>query len=72
MPVLHLDNPQLELDGDALDTLVGRRVRARVARADAAVQLDDETIARWAREELDSVVQELAYAHLLVHGKLLS
>lgn len=69
---LHLDNPQIELDGAALDVMVERRVRARAARADSAVPLDSETLTRWAREELDAVVQELAWAHLLMHGRLLS
>jgi len=69
---LHLDDPHLELDGDALQMLVQRRVRARAQRADSAVTVDGETLARWAQEELSSVVEELAWAHMLMHGRLLS
>jgi hypothetical protein len=72
MVALHLDNPHVEIDGEALDVLVGRRVKARAARADSAVELDTETLTRWAREELDRLVEELVRAHVLTHGRVLS
>lgn len=69
---LHLHTPELEIDGDALQTLVQRRIHARARRADSAVEVDAKTLARWAQEELSSVLEELAFAHVLAHGRVLN
>lgn len=63
---------ELQLDADAVWQTVDRRLRARAARADSAVALTPETIERWAREELEAVVGEHAYAHLLAHRGMLN
>jgi hypothetical protein len=69
---LHLTQAEIEFDGEALQKVVNERVRARAARADAAVQIDAATLARWTREELESVVADFAWAHLLAHGRVLN
>jgi hypothetical protein len=69
---LHLPEAEIEVDGEALEKLVNDRVRARAARADVAVAIDTPTLERWAREELESVVADLARAHLLAHGRVLN
>ena len=63
---------ELQLDADVVWQSVERRLKARAARADSAVALTPETIQRWAREELEAVIGEHAYAHLMAQGRGLS
>jgi hypothetical protein len=60
---------EIHLDAEALQVAIDHRLRARAARADLAVEIDDETLRRWAAEELESLVQVLAKAHFVAHGQ---
>ena len=63
---------ELQLDADTVWQTVERRLKARAARADSAVELTPETIQRWAREELEAVIGEHAYAHIAARDRGLS
>jgi len=50
----------VEIDAEVLQTSLEKRLRARAARADSAVELTAETLQRWVQEELRSLLEELA------------
>jgi len=54
-----------ELIGRALE----RRLRERALRAESEVELNAETIERWVREELESLMGEHALAHEMAHSQ---
>ena len=59
----HVMEPEVqvvEIDAEALQTSLEKRLRARAARADSAVELTAETLQRWVQEELQSLLEELA------------
>lgn len=65
-----MDPTEIHLDAEALQVSLNRRIQARVARADSAVDISGETLRRWAEEELEALVRELAHAHFVAHGPL--
>jgi hypothetical protein len=65
-----MDPTEIHLDAEILQASLNRRIQARVARADSAVEISGETLRRWAEEELESLVRELAHAHYVSHGPL--
>jgi hypothetical protein len=60
------------LDADALQASLERRLRARVARADSAVDINPETLERWLQEEFAAVVAEHAFAHAVASDRVLN
>lgn len=50
---------------DRIERTLERRLRDRALRAERGVVIDAETIERWIREELESIVHELARAREL-------
>lgn len=59
----------IEVDAEALEANLDRRLRARVERADSAVTISPELLRRWAQEEFAALVQELADLHSLAHRR---
>lgn len=53
------------MTSDVIERTLERRLRERALRADSAVELTPETIERWIREELETIVRELALAREL-------
>jgi predicted kinase len=62
----------VEIDAEALQTSLEKRLRARAARADSAVELTAETLQRWVQEELRSLLEELAVVQELAGGNSLN
>jgi hypothetical protein len=62
----------LELDADALEASLEKRIKERAARADCAVRITPEMLQHWVQEELELLVGELAAAHALVHKRWLN
>jgi hypothetical protein len=62
----------LQLDADALELSLEKRLKARAARADCAVRITPEMLRHWVQEELELLVGELATAHNLAHGRQLN
>jgi hypothetical protein len=60
------------LDSDALQASLEKRLRARVARADSAVEITPETLERWLQEEFAAVVAEHAFAHAIATERVLN
>jgi hypothetical protein len=60
------------LDTDVLQASLERRLRARAARADSAVEITRETLERWLQEEFASVVAEHALVQAVAHGHALN
>ena len=58
----------VEIDAEVLQTSLEKRLRARAARADSAVELTAETLQRWVQEELHSLLEELALVQELSIG----
>ena len=54
----------LHLDADELEESLEKRLKARAARADSAVELTPEMLQHWVQEELELLVGELAIAEL--------
>ena len=54
----------LQLDADELEESLEKRLKARAARADSAVELTPEILHHWVQEELELLVGELAIAEL--------
>jgi hypothetical protein len=65
-----MDPTEIHLDAEVLQASLNRRIQARVARADSAVEISGETLRRWAEEELESLVRELAFAHFVARPVL--
>lgn len=65
-----MDPTEIHLDAEVLQGALNRRIQARVARADSAVEISGEVLRRWAEEELESLVRELAFAHFATRGPL--
>jgi hypothetical protein len=53
---------------DRIERTLERRLRDRALRAEPGVIIDSETIERWIREELETIVHELARARDLHMG----
>lgn len=62
----------VEIDAEALQTSLEKRLRARAARADSAVELTAETLQRWVQEELHALLEELALVQGLAAGRSLN
>ena len=62
----------VELDAQALQLSLEKRLKARAARAEIAVQITPETLQRWVVEEFEQLVEEFAVAHTLAHGKVMN
>lgn len=50
------------MDSELIGRALERRLRDRALRADSQVELNAETIERWVREELESIMREHAFA----------
>jgi hypothetical protein len=61
-----------DLDMDALQQALEKRLKARAARADAAVEINAETLHRWVEEELETLVSEYLVAHELANAVVLN
>ncbi len=48
----------LDLDPEAVEKVIRRRLRARAARADCGVKLGAATLQRWAAEEFRYIVDK--------------
>lgn len=71
----HVMEPEVqvvEIDAEALQTSLEKRLRARAARADSAVELTAETLQRWVQEELHSLLEELALVQELAGVRVLN
>ncbi len=55
-----------------LEASLEKRLQARAARADSAVELTPNTLNRWLQEELAALMQELASLHALANGSALN
>jgi hypothetical protein len=60
---------EVEVDADALEASLTKRLRARAARADSAVQITPEVLAEWVREELEALMTEIAWFHTLARAR---
>ena len=56
---LQLELPDSDVDAELLSHALERRLQARAARADAAVEITPELVSTWAKEELSTLVTEL-------------
>lgn len=65
-----MDPTEIHLDAEVLQASLNRRIQARAARADSGVEISGETLRRWAEEELESLVRELAHAHSVARRPL--
>jgi hypothetical protein len=55
------------MDSEIIGRALERRLRDRALRAESQVELNTETIERWVREELESIMREHAFAqHIAV------
>ena len=50
------------MDSEAIERALERRLRDRALRAEAEVEINPETLERWIREELESIVRDYAAA----------
>jgi hypothetical protein len=50
------------MESDLIERALERRLRDRALRAETEVELTPETIERWIREELESIIRELSLA----------
>ena len=48
------------MDSELIERALERRLRERALRAENEVDITPETIERWIREELESIVQQVA------------
>jgi hypothetical protein len=69
---MQFSDTSLVLDADALQASLERRLRARVARADSAVEITSDTLERWLQEEFAAVVAEHAFAHAVANDRPLN
>ena len=54
-----------QLFADFIERALERRLRERALRADGEVEINPETLERWIREELESIVRDFAVAREL-------
>jgi hypothetical protein len=50
------------MDSEAIERALERRLRDRALRAETEVEINPETLERWIREELESIVRDYALA----------
>ena len=50
------------MDSEVIERALQRRLRDRALRAESEVELNSETLERWIREELESIVRDFAVA----------
>jgi hypothetical protein len=50
------------MENEVIERALERRLRDRALRADSEVEIDAETLERWIREELESIVHDYAVA----------
>ena len=50
------------MENEVIERALERRLRDRALRADSQVEIDSETLERWIREELESIVRDFASA----------
>ena len=62
----------VQVDMAQLEASLEKRLQARAARADSAVELDPGTLNRWLSEELSALMHELAEQHALANGSVLN
>ncbi len=62
----------VEIDAEALQSSLEKRLRARAARADSGVELTAETLQRWVQEELHSLLEELAIVQELAGTRVVN
>ncbi len=70
--VMETEVQVVEIDAEALQTSLERRLRARAARADSAVELTAETLQRWVQEELRALLEELALVQELAGTRVVN
>jgi hypothetical protein len=56
-----MESTELHVDADMLEASLARRLRARAARADSAVEITPEILVSWVREELQALMAEFAF-----------
>lgn len=67
-----VDASEIHLDADLLEASLAKRLRARAARADEAVEITPEVLVHWVREELQAVMAEFALVQTLAHERPLN
>ena len=50
------------MDSEVIERALERRLRDRAMRAESEVEINPETLERWIREELESIVHDYAVA----------
>ena len=50
------------MDSEVIERALERRLRERALRAESEVEINPETLERWIREELESIVRDFAAA----------
>jgi len=53
------------MDSETIERALERRLRDRALRAESEVEINPETLERWIREELESIVRDYAAARAL-------
>jgi hypothetical protein len=53
------------MDNEVIERALERRLRDRALRAESVVEINPETLERWIREELESIVRDFAAAREL-------
>jgi hypothetical protein len=53
------------MENEVIERALERRLRDRALRADSEVEINPETLERWIREELESIVHDYAIAREL-------
>jgi len=53
------------MNSEVIERALERRLRDRALRADGEVEITPETLERWIREELESIVRDFAVAREL-------
>jgi len=53
------------MDSEVIERALERRLRDRALRAETEVEINPETLERWIREELESIVRDFAGAREL-------
>jgi hypothetical protein len=53
------------MDSEVIERALERRLRERALRAETEVEINPETLERWIREELESIVRDFATAREL-------
>jgi len=48
------------MDNETIERALERRLRERALRAESEVEINPETLERWIREELESIVHDFA------------